>query len=150
MDDYISKPIQADKLFTAIEDAIARAGMSTSNGHAPARVLDANALMLNLDGDIALLQALAEIFTTSAPAQLSEIDGAISRHDAEAIMRGAHTLKGSVATFQARAAVDAAAVLEEIGGSGDLSNANPAFEELSTELKRLTQGLKELIGRMVK
>src|SRR6185369_10979496 len=66
MDDYVSKPIQADKLFAAIEDAIARAGMSNSNGHATARVLDADALMLNLDGDIALLQALAEIFTTSA------------------------------------------------------------------------------------
>ncbi|HXU09054.1 MAG TPA: PAS domain S-box protein, partial [Blastocatellia bacterium] len=150
MDDYVSKPIQADKLFAAIEDAIARAGMSNSNGHATARVLDADALMLNLDGDIALLQALAEIFTTSAPTKLSELEDAISRHDAEAIMRGAHTIKGSVATFQARAAVDAAAVLEKIGDSGDLSNANPAFGELSKELKRLTQGLNEFIGRVVK
>ena len=65
-------------------------------------------------------------------------------------MRGAHTIKGSVATFQARAAVDAAAVLEKIGDSGDLSNANPAFEELSKELNRLTQGLSEVIGRVVK
>lgn len=150
MDDYVSKPIQADKLFAAIEDAIARAGISNSNGHARARVLDADALMLNLDGDIALLRALAEIFTTSAPTQLSDIEGAISRRDADAIMRGAHTLKGSVATFQARAAVDAAAALEKIGGSGDLSNADPAFEELSKELKRLTQGLKELMGKVVK
>ena len=150
MDDYISKPIQADKLFAAIEDAIARAGISKSNGHAPARVLDADALMLNLDGNVALLQALAEIFTTSAPTQLSDIEDAISRQDAEAIMRGAHTIKGSVATFQARAAVDAAAVLEKIGDSGDLSDANPAFEELSKELKRLTHGLHEFIGRIVK
>jgi CheY-like chemotaxis protein len=150
MDDYISKPIDVDKLFAAIEDATARASMSNSNGHAPAPVLDADALMLNLDGDIALLQALAEIFTTSAPTQLSDIEGAISRQDAEAIMRGAHTIKGSVATFQARAAVDAAAVLERIGDSGDLSNANIAFEELSKELKQLTQGLHEFIGRVVK
>ena len=150
MDDYISKPVEADKLFAAVENAIARSGMSNNNGHEPARVLDADSLMLNLDGDIALLQALADIFTTSAPTQLSELEGAISRHDADAIMRCAHTLKGSVATFQARAAVDAAAALERIGGSGDLSNADPAFEELSKELKRLTQGLKELIGKVVK
>jgi two-component system sensor histidine kinase/response regulator len=150
MDDYISKPVQADKAFDAIEAAIARGRISNNNGHAPASALDADALMLNLDGDIELLRELAKIFATSAPAQLSAIDNAMARQDAAALARGAHTLKGSIATFQARAAVEAAAMLEKIGDSGDLSNANPALEALSLEIARVTQALHELTGGEVK
>jgi len=149
MDDYISKPIEADKLFTAIEAAISGAEKPQerphNNGHSPDRVFDAAALMLNLDGDLELLCALAEIFADTAPTQLSVIETAIANQNAEALMRGAHTLKGSIATFQARAAVDSAATLEKIGGSGDLSSAATEFNRLRTEIARLTVALNEML-----
>jgi CheY-like chemotaxis protein/HPt (histidine-containing phosphotransfer) domain-containing protein len=145
MDDYISKPIEADKLFTAIEAAIAGVEKPHNNGHSPGRGFDAAALMRNLDGDLELLRALAEIFASAAPTQLSVIETAIANQDAEALMRGAHTLKGSVATFQARAAVDSAATLEKIGGSGDLSSAASEFNRLRSEIARLTVALNEML-----
>jgi len=149
MDDYISKPVQADKLFATIEAATAGGIKSIINRPPSGRALDADALMLNLDGDVELLRVLAKLFETSAATQLSEIDLAIARNDPEALERSAHAIKGSVATLHARAALTAAAMLEQIGGSRDLSHANPTLETLRVEIARLTQALDEMTSREV-
>jgi two-component system sensor histidine kinase/response regulator len=144
MDDYVTKPIDPEQLFEAIERALSRArtpnNTGRSNGDAPA----SDALIQRFDGDIELLRALAGIFANSAPAQLSQISAAIARRDAKALALAAHALKGSVSTFHARRAVEAAAVLEQIGRAGDLSNADHFFEALSVEVASLSRALQEL------
>ena len=150
MDDYVSKPVEIDKLFAAIEAAISRDTMQRTNSHAPGRAFDARALLTSVDGDIELLDSLAEILAKSAPNQLSEIEDAVARQDACALKRGAHTLKGSVATFQAQAAVEAAALLEKMGGERDLSGAGPALERLRYEVQRLNKALAEMLIEVAK
>jgi HPt (histidine-containing phosphotransfer) domain-containing protein len=71
-------------------------------------------LLGRVEGDHALLSELVRAFLTTAPAQMSQIDAAIERGEGAAVVRAAHTLRGSVGTFGAVPA-RAAAQLEDCG-----------------------------------
>ncbi len=73
---------------------------------------------------------------------MSDVCEALSRRDAPALERAAHTLKGSVATFAAKAAQAAALRLEEIGRSGDLAAADAACKSLEAAIDDLTRALR--------
>jgi HPt (histidine-containing phosphotransfer) domain-containing protein len=60
------------------------------------------------------------------------------------VQRAAHALKGSVGTFQASAAQDAANQLEMSAKNGDLVGARKAFESLSTQIDLVRQELRQL------
>jgi HPt (histidine-containing phosphotransfer) domain-containing protein len=69
---------------------------------------------------------------------------AVEAKDAGAIHRGAHRLKGSVVTFAAAPAGDAALALELMGRDGQIDAAPEAFTRLELEIGRLVQALKPL------
>ena len=144
MDEYVSKPIQAEKLFDVIESLVSRSSPPHNNGNPQPTALDVTALTSKFDGDLELLQSLANVFASSSASQLSQISEAISRSDAEALARGAHTLKGSVANFCARAAVDAAARLEQTAKSGDFCAASEILAVLEKEITQVRQELDTL------
>jgi HPt (histidine-containing phosphotransfer) domain-containing protein len=60
------------------------------------------------------------------------------------IQRAAHALKGSVGTFQASAAQDAASQLEMSAKDGDLAGAREAFESLLMQINLVRQDLCQL------
>src|SRR5215510_4753088 len=141
MDEYVLKPNQAEKLFDVIESLVSRSSPPHNNGNPQPTALDVTALTSKFDGDLELLQSLANVFASSSASQLSQISEAISRSDAEALARGAHTLKGSVANFCARAAVDAAARLEQTAKIGDLDAAPDMLAVLEKEITQVRQEL---------
>ena len=64
---------------------------------------------------------------------------AITRGDSQALQRAAHALKGTVRSFGAQAAGDAALRLEVMGRSGDLTHAalaGAALEQAVADLER--------------
>jgi CheY-like chemotaxis protein len=144
MDDYLSKPIEAQKLFDVVETAARKSERATPNGRRQIRALDIDALVKSFDGDLEMVLVLARVFADSSPSQLSELYEAVARGDAEAIERGAHTLKGSVANFRAEPAVDAAARLEQLARTGDLSTADSALSMLEKQIERLREELETL------
>jgi len=60
------------------------------------------------------------------------------------VQRAAHALKGSVGTFQASAAQEAANQLEISAKDADLIGARKAFERLSTQIDLVRQDLRRL------
>jgi len=60
------------------------------------------------------------------------------------VQRAAHALKGSVGTFQASAAQEAANQLEISAQDADLIGARKAFERLSTQIDLVRQDLRRL------
>jgi HPt (histidine-containing phosphotransfer) domain-containing protein len=64
--------------------------------------------------------------------------------DPAEIERAAHTIKGSVGNFAAKAAFDAAMELERIGRDGTLDQAEAARVRLEDELDRLKPALAAL------
>ena len=153
MDDYVSKPLSAEKLFEAIDRVtsrtVDRADPRDSRHEGSAEVVspgaaDVRTLSAHFQGDAALAQELAELFLADYPERLSELHDAIMRSDARALKRAAHTVKGAISVFSTDGAFEAASRLETIGGTGDLTHATEAWHALKEELKRLTPALTEL------
>ncbi|HEV2176195.1 MAG TPA: response regulator [Terriglobia bacterium] len=161
MDDYLSKPIQKEKLFeTVAEHASRRSGLPLSGapagGPSPAArsaesatggVIDLAAALEHLDGDLELLAEGAGMFLEDCPVMMSAVQQAVEQKDSTALMRAAHSLKGSLATFAARPAVAAALRLELMGRQGSLVQADAACRELEAAVERLKPALADLAKR---
>jgi CheY-like chemotaxis protein/HPt (histidine-containing phosphotransfer) domain-containing protein len=122
------------------EEAIGRPPVASHD--APIDPVD---LLGRVEGDRGLLSELVQAFLTTAPAQMSQIDAAIERGEGAAVVRAAHTLRGSVGTFGAMPALRAAARLEECGDRGDLDSARRARHVLAAEMERLSGALADYL-----
>jgi two-component system, sensor histidine kinase and response regulator len=147
MDGYISKPITAQDLFETIENIVSAAGSEEKLAQATANervIVDKNQILDRVGGDIELLGEVIALFIDDYPQTLSEIRGAIHKGDPDSLGRAAHTLKGAVSNFGARAAVQAALALEDMGKSRDMTGATIALEYLEREIRLVHDGLVSL------
>src|SRR5439155_16548509 len=137
MDAYVSKPIEAEELFTTLERVTPgdRPPNVTAAPHAAnGDILDRAALLERADHDPELLLDLLNAFREDSAKLLAEIRSALARRDARALARPAHTLKGALATLAAGAAAEAARRLECIGRADDIDSAEQACAALDREL----------------
>ena len=143
MDGYLSKPIRIDELRQAIS-----ALEKTRNTSQPPEQNSFQAigqLELLLDsvmGDRSLLVEMAELWLVDSAKQERQIREGLDSGDAMMVQRAAHALKGSVGTFQASAAQEAARQLEMRAKDADLVGARKAFERLSTQIDLVRQDLR--------
>jgi HPt (histidine-containing phosphotransfer) domain-containing protein len=148
MDDYVSKPIDQRKLFAAVESACAHLPPVSStimNTNRNAVPFDNTTVLKRVDGDRELLKEVAGIFIEDTPKLLSDIRTAISRADGKALERAAHTLKSSVGNFGAKAAVDAAFQLEQMGRRGDFAHAESMAGALEQQIIQVFSALDALM-----
>ena len=109
-----------------------------------ATLFDRSAALDRIGGDEELLREIAGLFLSEYPQLIQEIRVAIESVNAQALERNAHSLKGAVANFEARAAVNAAFRLESIGRSGNLDQAAVAFTDLELAFAELQPVLLNL------
>ena len=148
MDFYIAKPICPEELIQAIE-ALTKTRSSRKDEPGPAPVptedvFDRAAALAQMDGDAELLAATAAILLGELPNQLSAIRTALADRDTKVLQRASHKLKGSVGTFGAKQAYEAALGLEIMARRCDLSGAEEVFGALEEALNRLKPALDEL------
>ncbi len=151
MDGYVSKPINAQELFEAIENLLGDNSETEAPQVAPAReskVLDKSAILDRVDGDMELLREIVSLFLDNFPVLVSEIREAIRSGDPERLQNAAHTLKGSVANFAAESAVTAALALENMGRNKDMDLALYGLATLDKEIKCVREELLCLIEEM--
>jgi len=72
---------------------------------------------------------------------METIQSAIHQQDAVRLRQAAHTLKGEVSNFGARAAVEAALRLEMMGRDEELTDADAAYTDLERALEYLLPAL---------
>lgn len=77
-----------------------------------------------------LLQELIELFLENGPPLLQKVQDSIAAGDAHELEYAAHSLKGMIATFGAADCAAASLVLEKMGRTGDLSQAQSALAEV--------------------
>jgi two-component system, sensor histidine kinase and response regulator len=106
--------------------------------------LDREAALARVGGDDELLKEIATLFLENYQAWVSELREAAACNDAAAIQRTAHGLKGSVANFGARDAVEASLKLESLGRSGDLTQVPESLAALESALETLRTDLESL------
>ncbi len=149
MDDYVSKPVDADELIDVVEGLVdARGAERVARGPAPARVdqvLDRAALLQGVDGDLELLAEVLELFRTERENSSAEITAALARGDLGALSRAAHRLKGSLGVVGATAARGAAERLEMRASASAATEAAAEWVCLEAELARLAPELEHAL-----
>jgi CheY-like chemotaxis protein len=141
MDAYVSKPLQAREFLNVVEGQASPDGAGEPGDGQSAAVFDREQTLDRVAGDRALLKEIVELFLESAPESIDELRRAIAKGDAAALERAAHSLKGAVGNFGARATQAAALRLETMGRTKDLTHAEEAFALLAEELARLQPAL---------
>jgi CheY-like chemotaxis protein len=140
MDGNLIKPVEDGSLVRLLRGLSPLAGrdeVSAPVGPAagsPTAGLDGAAALERVGGNLALFRELVEVFIADSEPLLSEIAEAIRRQDASRLERAAHTLKGMLRFFDAPAATDAAARLEELGHEGLLAGTGAIQASLVREL----------------
>jgi CheY-like chemotaxis protein len=162
MDDYLSKPIQPQTLFSAIEGAMrlpSKTMRPSRNrpedemdsrsddlcGPTPANLIfDRNAVLKQLGDDHALLAEIAELFLADLPCWLDKMQQAMREDDTAALIDTAHTLKGALGGLCARAGMSAAFELEQAGKTEEPATMHGAYQLLEKELNQLVPLLSAL------
>ena len=147
MDEYLSKPIDADRLTIVVERLAdpGRPALAAEPGSAGAGAADIEAVfdeqkaLTHTGGDRALLKRIVAVFRSEYPAMLRKIQRALQQRDGEGIRLSAHALKGSLATVGAVSARLRAAELEEIGRSDLLEPVGRAYDRLTGEIRNLDE-----------
>jgi PAS domain S-box-containing protein len=147
MDDYLTKPVSPVALTQTVERIVEQRTTDSSNTPAAGGsdpVLDPAGALERVDGDRELLGEIIGLFQQDVGPLIEELEAAVKARDAEGIMRTAHRLKGSVATFAAKPATAAALRLETLGREGNLADVDAAYSQLQAELARLHPALESL------
>ena len=106
--------------------------------------LDLDAALERLGGDLEVLREVAGLFLQETPGLMAAVERAVQAGNAQALARAAHSLKGSVSTFCAQEAYEAARALEMAGRNHDLSQAAPDLLRLSSAIQTLAPELSAL------
>jgi two-component system, sensor histidine kinase and response regulator len=109
--------------------------------------VDREVALSRVGGDTELLSEIAGLFLDDYPNLLNELKAGAARGDAKTIERAAHGLKGSVSNFGARAAVEAAFALENMGRQDQLSGVEAGIRSLEQALGALRPELEALQPR---
>jgi signal transduction histidine kinase/CheY-like chemotaxis protein/HPt (histidine-containing phosphotransfer) domain-containing protein len=159
MDGYVSKPVEAQRLYAEIERIISasaiterkRGQITSIVAEKPlseidgAPVFDSVAALTAVErdsGDQELLKEIAGLFLSEYPRLMSSIKEAIRRSDYEALGFAAHTLKGVVGNFYAAPASQAAQRLEMMAEKRDSKGLDIALGGLEVEIKRLAGAIE--------
>ena len=151
MDDFLSKPFQANQLWKAIERTMTQGPSSGCDSITPASpamdcVLDARVILAACGGNPSILHKLCSAFVPEIPKRIEAIQSALRDQDASRLREAAHKLCGMIGAFSSLAG-DLASRLEDLAAEGDLSDS-PA---VVAELERLTdQLLRQVDGLSIK
>jgi signal transduction histidine kinase/DNA-binding response OmpR family regulator/HPt (histidine-containing phosphotransfer) domain-containing protein len=159
MDGYVSKPIRIGELLNAIAQIVPGAAStedSETSHEQPAELaepipvealpvgtagFDPAKTLARLEGDRELMRKLVTLFTRQTPKLLAELSGAAHRSDPKALERTAHKLKGSLGSFGAQGLFEVAKRLEQMGNSGDFTDAPATILDLKEGIRRLEKDL---------
>ena len=155
MDDYVTKPIDADHLVERIEwqnDAQRAAfapelAMQTmSEPVARAAIFDLEGALKRVRGKVPLLKELLAVLLQDLPKALEEINTAVANNDAEQLERTAHRLRGAVSTICAEAVTHAVMEIESLGRAKALAAVPTAVDNLHLHVAELVTEMHTYLG----
>jgi signal transduction histidine kinase/DNA-binding response OmpR family regulator len=139
MDAYLSKPMTAAALSTAIDqllyrEAEHRVPIIASMVDPP---VDLASVLETVEGDKTLLAELVQGFSRNYPKRLAEVREAVIMGDDKRLERAAHGLRGEIGLFGAKTAYNLAASLETMGCETHRERALRVLQDLERELERV-------------
>ena len=162
MDDHCTKPIDSRRLLEAIEPHLKRipahpvdiepaSGLPTTHetpasSDATPSPVDFAALVARCSGKETLATRVLEQLAAQASQACAQAGEMLLQHDAAAVARVAHGLKGAAGMASASGLQRVAAELERLGKAGDLDTAKSAMEELTAEVRRYDEYVRNILA----
>ena len=140
MDDYLTKPLRAAELWSAINRVMRDQPHGASGSPS---LLSASVLLAACGDDAEMLRTMCRSFTVRAPEHLARLERALRDRDAAILREAAHKFSGLLSAFSTPAG-DLAASLEDLAAGSRLDEAKIIVERLGTivpALVRLSDGL---------
>lgn len=159
MDEYVSKPLSADELFAAIENAIHRsngnaaAPLTLSLGAATEQPKSESAqtqipwekLLERLGNDHKTLIDIVEAYAPEMEKSMENIRTALGRSDGHLLTISAHKLKSALRFFHQIETSKIAETLEKRGLDNEFEAAHPEADKLERRLSQLMPCLIDFI-----
>ncbi|MFV1993838.1 MAG: response regulator [Verrucomicrobiales bacterium] len=155
MDDYVTKPVRSEKLIRAVENAGLRKRNEIGNGSAssegapmaspeesifPDEVFDAAHFeKQNVNQD--LMREMIDLFDEECALLLRQMDDAVENNDADALHRGAHSLKGMLGNYSSRKAIAQTAEIDSLALHGEVALARREISSLRETTEKLEAAL---------
>ncbi len=147
MDDYLTKPIDRDKLEACLERLLqakthaaapAAAAPTAASAVPPAAAsppVDWHALLASIDGDRGFARELFGAFVAASEKELASIARALAAGDAASVREAAHSLKSASANLRATAAACTAAELEMAARNGETAEISSLAHRLTGQVR---------------
>ncbi len=156
MTDYVSKPIEPQKLIEALERWLPVERIHSKSGdkldEVPQNkpvpednrsIFDREALFNRLMGDEELIRDVIATYIQEIPSLVSQLRTSLANGDVKTSERLVHTIKGSSANLGAEALRGVAANLEKFTKSGELDPVKAGIGSLEKEFERLKPFLQK-------
>jgi two-component system, sensor histidine kinase and response regulator len=139
MDGYVSKPIDRKALKEAIASAVKGSRHSSHQDDSDTDSIGWNyeQVLERIGGDETLFREIAQIFQDETPKNLEILRQAISRRDAAAIEKIAHSLKSQLGYLGTPGISQRTRALEEMARANDLDDAASIFATVETEISAI-------------
>jgi CheY-like chemotaxis protein len=149
MDGYLSKPINAEELFTTIESLVGHEQPVTAAQEvpSPAQLFNAARLMDRVGGDPQLLREVVDLFYQDAEPTVEAIGQALTRNDCAELARISHRLKGALTNLELRQAAELAGQLECMAETNQLTGAHQLIRDIVSNLAQARPALAALIQK---
>ena len=158
MDDYVSKPLQIEKLLAVVARLTSSGSGSVGAPSVPLApstrpaplaveaenefpVFDLSTALDRVDDDRALLLEILGLFRGQAALLRTQIEAALTRRDGHALERAAHSLKGAAGNISAEQVREECRRLEQAGHDTDWEAAEAAWVGLAHALPCLEAAL---------
>jgi HPt (histidine-containing phosphotransfer) domain-containing protein len=144
MNEYVSKPIDSNILFEAIE-ALTRKTDDSKQAADVTEVVDKSLLLNAFDGDWSFLEEVVEVFLSDYPRLLDDLHRAHKEGDSDLLMRSGHSLKGMLINFQADSAAEIAFEIEKMGKSKNFEEVRTKIEEMTVRITEVDKMLQDIV-----
>jgi CheY-like chemotaxis protein len=135
MDEYMSKPIKAERLFATVEMLFRK--KERAEDKLNARKVDLKSALEHFDGDRELLAEMAGIFQDNMPQQIIALKRAVSEKDFDVITDIACSLESSFTSLGSTSGVEYSRRLQEQSSSKKINDALHVISQLETEFDYL-------------
>jgi two-component system, sensor histidine kinase and response regulator len=140
MDDFLSKPIEAEALWAAINRVVATLAPAKTRDR---RLLDPKAILRACGGRPAVLDRLCEVFRRSLPDHMAGVRAALFDDDLPGLREAAHKLYGTLAAFSTIAGA-LALTLEDSAMRGELEGCTELVDRLRSVCSELLEDTRTL------
>ncbi len=158
MDDYVSKPIKPEALFSAIDKVVLKSQYGIKQKQprpvqAPQifspKTFDLSGTMETVLGNEDLFREIAGMFINDCSDYIARIRAGITGNDTGILEREAHNLKGAVGNFSAQKSYDLASRLEKLAKEGKMTMAEEGLSNLENAINEFVFELKIVLQEMI-